>query len=873
MEERTRRHDSDQASDSTETNGRRREGPEVRRIGRFRITRLLGSGGQGEVYLAYDEVLKRSVALKTLSRRVEACSSEVRREYLSRFKREAEAVSRLSHSTICSVFDFGEEEGLPWMALQYVEGMTLQDRIAELRDSEFSKDDFFSLSEGTCVIDDRSKRRDEEAPGSSTSSAPARRDINAIASFFEKLSRGLHTAHEAGLVHRDIKPGNVMIDTQGDPILLDFGLALDEFGASTQLTETGRLLGTPLYLSPEQITGNRIRIDRRSDIFSLGVTMYESLTLTRPFEAPTRDGLYRKIQFSQPAPCHAINSAVPVDLGTIVEHCMEKDPDRRYQTAEDLAADLRRFLDHEPVRARKTPTSRKLGLWCRRNPVLATSTLIGLFAICSVAGVLAISNRRLDARNVELDATNTRLRIAEGKARRLASSLREQGDLGVLIRVEKEFETGAWPPNDESVASLASLVADVQPILGRQGEYEGRLAALKTGTGANPPGGIEGDQTGEVEASSLSVLEKIVSTLRRFQRQDDGLLARIDRRLNRCREVLRRTVGDQDARSLWARCRRRIAENPRYRSLDLPPQDGLIPLGPDPSSHLEEFLDDASHDPLAPIPTRDGRGALPNVTETTGAILVLLPAGEFTMGAQSQDTSRRNYDPQAEPDEGPPRVVTLSSFFIGKHELTRGQWKRMTGQSDPSWWTKDTSKKMFGDELIGDTDPREFPVDSVSWVEAVAGLKRAGLRLPSEAEWEYACRAGTSTPWSFGDDARDFPRFANLRDSGSKNWPRGTSATGNDGFPLVAPVGRLRPNLFGLHDMHGNLWEWCEDRYGAYPGADEVQEEHDDRLKTRVLRGGCFSRLPWSARSADRNRYPQAESMNLWGLRVARSIV
>ncbi|HGY90323.1 MAG TPA: formylglycine-generating enzyme family protein, partial [Planctomycetes bacterium] len=184
-----------------------------------------------------------------------------------------------------------------------------------------------------------------------------------------------------------------------------------------------------------------------------------------------------------------------------------------------------------------------------------------------------------------------------------------------------------------------------------------------------------------------------------------------------------------------------------------------------------------------------------------------------------------------------------------------------------------TSKKMFGDELIGDTDPREFPVDSVSWVEAVAGLKRAGLRLPSEAEWEYACRAGTSTPWSFGDDEREFPKFANLADSGS-NPPARTTATGNDGFPLVAPVGRLRPNQFGLHDMHGNLWEWCEDRYGAYPGsARRFRKEHDDRLKTRVLRGGCFSRLPWSARSADRNRYPQAERMNLWGLRVARSIV
>ena len=310
-----------------------------RRVGHYRLLHPLGRGGQGEVHLAEDVRLKRKVALKVIR--------GWDRDRIHRLRREAEAASRLQHPGICVVHDVGEEEGLHYIAMQYVEGQSLEEAIAEARE------------EGGEIAD------------------PVR--------LLEKVARALHVAHEVGLVHRDVKPGNILVTPEGKPVLLDFGIVLDTEGEGPTLTGTGQMAGTPAYLAPEQLAEPPVLLDRRADVYGLGITLYECLTLRRPFEAPTRDRLYNKILTAPVLDPRPYNPRITRDLKAVLETAMDKDPDRRYQTALDMAEDLRRIQMFEPVRARPAGPGLRLRRWARRNRALA-GALLGIF-LALVAGL------------------------------------------------------------------------------------------------------------------------------------------------------------------------------------------------------------------------------------------------------------------------------------------------------------------------------------------------------------------------------------------------------------------------------------------------------------------------------------------------------
>ena len=308
--------------------------PAHRVIGRFELVGLLGTGAFGSVWKAKDPTLHRFVALK-MAHRGAFDPAEA-----DRFFREARSAAQLRHPNIVGVHEVGRDAGRIFIVGDYVEGKTLQD-VAE---------------EGPLPF----------------------RETASIAS---KIARALHHAHERGVIHRDLKPSNVMIDTKGEPIVMDFGLARRESG-ETSVTLEGRIMGTPNYMSPEQAAGRGHQADRRSDVYSLGVVLFRLCTGELPFRGNFASLIAQIIAEEPPHPAK-LNNLAPRDLTTICLKCLRKEPDRRYPTADQAADDLDRWLKGEPILARDVGRVERFVRWCRRKPALA--------ALSALAVVLALS--------------------------------------------------------------------------------------------------------------------------------------------------------------------------------------------------------------------------------------------------------------------------------------------------------------------------------------------------------------------------------------------------------------------------------------------------------------------------------------------------
>jgi serine/threonine protein kinase/WD40 repeat protein len=356
-------------------------------IGPYKTLKELGRGGQGIVYLAEDTRLHRKVALKILT----GLGPDSERQ-IKRFRREAEVASRLEDPGICTVHDSGIVDGVPFIAMQFIDGRTLTQFIAESHRSVHS-----SNPEDAVYLD-----LDEEASEPTEASSETRSrvtDLPGVLRIFERAARTLHVAHEAGIVHRDIKPGNIMITDQDRPILLDFGLAGSDDANGESLTISGDLFGTPAYMSPEQLVAQRIPLDRRTDVWSLGVCLHEALTNTRPFEGSTRHALYQAILTKDPSTLVRRGSTLGADLKVVLSTALEKDRDRRYSTALEFADELRRVRKFEPVRARPIGVALRVRRWSQRNPAVASAALITFLGL--VAGLvlaLIMLDRVEDAR-------------------------------------------------------------------------------------------------------------------------------------------------------------------------------------------------------------------------------------------------------------------------------------------------------------------------------------------------------------------------------------------------------------------------------------------------------------------------------------------
>jgi serine/threonine protein kinase/WD40 repeat protein len=414
---------------ATQTNSHVRA-PE--QIGDYRIIREIGRGGMGIVYEAEQESLGRHVALKVLPQRASTDPAS-----LLRFRREARSAARLHHTNIVPVFEVDESNGTHFYAMQFIQGQSLDEILRELRrfrkkapiahdseqwGSQVSRSDL-SIQLAGGLATGHFPAASNEAPvpacpepaarpalasapftetrvdSSAPSSAPRELSDPSQTPYYRSVARvglqvaeALAYAHAQRVLHRDIKPSNLLLDLQGTVWITDFGLAKETEGED--VTQTGDLVGTLRYMAPERFGGH---CDARSDIYSLGLTLYELLTLQPAFEESDRGRLIRRITDNDPPTLRKIDRHVPRDLETIVLKAIAKEPDRRYSTAKALAEDLRRFLGDRPILARRTSARERVWRWCRRNPVVASLTLAVVVLLAAGSLALLFANQRLSA--------------------------------------------------------------------------------------------------------------------------------------------------------------------------------------------------------------------------------------------------------------------------------------------------------------------------------------------------------------------------------------------------------------------------------------------------------------------------------------------
>ncbi len=372
------------------------------RIGDFRILREIGRGGMGVVYEAQQISLRRRVALKVLP-----FAAAIDPRQIQRFKNEALAAAHLQHPNIVPVHAVGCERGVHFYAMQFIEGQSLSELIGDLRhmDSDKYRQSRTTLSyqepdsETTEITARLSRSPLEDASHQTVSSLTLTRSTGTrgyfatVARLVRQAALALEYAHLTGIVHRDIKPSNLLLDPLGQLWVTDFGLA--QIGGDAGLTATGELLGTLRYSSPEQALARRGIVDHRSDIYSLGATLYELLTLRPVFEGRDRRELLRQIADDEPPAPRALDPAIPEDLETIVLKALRKEPVDRYATAEELADDLQRFLDSRPILARRPTHVERLRKWGRRHPSILVASIVVLVLI-SVGSLIAAALIRVE---------------------------------------------------------------------------------------------------------------------------------------------------------------------------------------------------------------------------------------------------------------------------------------------------------------------------------------------------------------------------------------------------------------------------------------------------------------------------------------------
>lgn len=779
-----------------------------RRLGDYELQRVLGRGGFGTVYLAQQQrPIQRQVAIKILNPGMDS------REVLARFAAEREALNRMDHPGIARLLDAGATPGgRPFFVMEYVDGMPLS---------------AWCRRNGT----------------------PLRQRLQLFLAVLDAVQH----AHQKAVIHRDLSSNNVLVTSGPDgprPKIIDFGIAKSLAAPlvdSAAMTFQGTLLGTPEFMSPEQASGRVADVDTRADVYALGVQLYELLTDQLPIpghvlRAQGMAGMAQVIREHQPVPPSEAapaprGAALRGDLDNIALRALAKRRDDRYPTVAEFAADLRRHLANEPVQAARPTTWYLLRKFVRRHwlPVSMTAAMVACLLAALAVSLWALRVTALARAEAEAEREKARAR-ADAGYRLLASD--------ELLHEAILREQALPPPWPDALPHYRAWLRDYgSPLAAELPKLAVKIDELLRGAVGNEP-----SMSDPADRHLLHALQRLQGALQEFV-GDRGPMALVTARLRLGEQRIAPAVA-RHAES-WQRTIAAIKRSDGqgaselYRGIQLAPQPGLVPLGIDPTTKLFEFLDLCSHDPSLPIPDRDpGTGAL-RVLPRTGIVFVLLPPGTFRIGANRGEPGLPQNDPRAEDDELPSQPVLLAEFLLARTELTQAQWEALT----------------FGDRPSRRQDDM-LPVTDIDWQSAGLVLQRCGMELPTEAQWEYACRARTTSPWWCGDEP-------------ARVYEHGWFG------PEPQLVALFPPNPFGLFDQIGNVAEWCRDvkldyRTSTPRAGDGLRTPANGgaapQVELRVIRGGSCAEGPEAARSAARDGRPAQSRDGRLGLRPARSL-
>jgi len=735
----------------------------VPRIEGYEIREELGRGGMGVVYTAIQQSTKRKVALKVLLEGPFASASAKKR-----FEREVELAARLDHPNIVTILESGIASGRYYFAMQFVEGLSLDKYILQ-----------------------------------------SRVDRARLLHIFVRICRAVSYAHQRGIIHRDLKPSNILVDNVGEPHVLDFGLAkpadtyADDLEQSKALSLTGQLMGTLPYMSPEQASGRNQQVDVRTDIYSLGVILYEVLTGQFPYQVVGHIAdVLRNIQEVSPRRPSTVQRRINDELETIMLKALAKEPERRYQSAEGLASDIDAFLSGAPIEAKRDSSLyivRKLLRRHRRG-----------IAIAAVVGALLIGGGWALNRQ--------RARLAQAQAQQLLADF--VGDAAGAVR---EFQAaGARVQQLVRSAAAGALASSAAPqrVMGAAGAFW----VAPDDFWASVDGGLLW-QNGEWLAVCAAPQELgPEARARMIQMATTGT--------NRQRYAAWCLLGALDATSNGLCDAAEAQTHPGVRAAaqwackSLPAVAARNPETPAmPAAAVESVFAD----------------------ELSGLRFVRMPPDpDFRRGSPPDDPDRF-------PDESAAAPAAIAALYIAQTEVTWSAWRPFL--ADPASQSVYTHQQREGMDTLLQSLPAELrdhaavgfvTVPAAQAYCAFLTTQAAGsdrprtYRLPTEDEWEYACRGGSTHRFCYGDDAAYARFFANC----------------NGAEPRWHVVGRHMPNWFGLFDAHGGLWEWTS----------STQVEQGQ--KVQVYRGGAFYSPAVRCRSAQRN-YGSANAADSYrGLRL-----
>ncbi len=484
-------HDPAETTDGDAPSRDLPRGTTVRYFGDYEIQKELGRGGMGVVYKARQVSLNRAVALKMIKAGFLADEAEQRR-----FQNEAEAVALLDHAGIVPVYEVGEYDGHRYFSMKLVEGGNLAEHLASLKDNP-----------------------------------------RAAATLLAETAEAVHHAHMRGILHRDLKPANILIDAEGHPHVTDFGLA-KRVEADIEFTQSGAILGTPAYMSPEQAAGRRGTITTATDIYGLGAILYAVLTGKAPFGGDSLAETMDAVRTRPPEPPAKLNAKVPRDLETICLKCLEKDPRRRYVSAHELANDLDNWLDSRPISARRVGTAERAWLWCKRRPALAG--LSAALAAALIVGVIGVTWQWREAvfqRNAAVAAREISAR-EEAAARQAEGEARAARDAAQAARIQAEQNAQlAGMQATLALNTIQDFVSQVQTGLNAPGLFDFKKSLLDTALKRMDGVAAVYEKSTSKEATVLAALMELAKIYRDLGQSEKGF-----KTLERCLEIARERV-------------------------------------------------------------------------------------------------------------------------------------------------------------------------------------------------------------------------------------------------------------------------------------------------------------------------------------------